>query len=90
MQRRERKQPLIIEGPNGLTTDDGEQSEIIAQHFKTHLNTPRAEPVLLQVNRKLTNELTIDEVRKEIGKMKNNKSAGIDQINVELYTGQKT
>ena len=66
-----------------LTSDEKEQTTIIAKYFsniffKDAIEYPKINP------QEMRSPFTKEEVQKAAGKMSNNKSPGIDEINAEL------
>ena len=79
----EKKKPLLIQGEEGVTTNETDQVKIVAQHFKKML-TPDKETEIEEIPpTEMEPSFTEDEVIKAIKKLKNNKSAGIDNIRAE-------
>ena len=72
------KQPLLINTKEGnLTANETEQSKIIGEHFKnqfykTDVNVTEYEATPMR------DQFTSDKIQKAVNKLKNNKSAGID------------
>mgnify|MGYP003416956578 CR=1 FL=1 len=82
--------PIKSKDGRDLLTDE-EQAERWVEHFQEVLNQPtpaslfdfnsEANPTEINISE---SEITSQEVRKAIGKMKNNKAAGLDEITAEL------
>ena len=84
------KQPLLLQGKSGLVANEEEQTNIIAEYFKTqYFKNAEKLPTITPVNMKVP--FTKIEVRNAIKKLKNNKSPGNDGIIVELlkYSPEK-
>ena len=77
------KEKLVIETKEGLTSNEKKQSEIIARYFENifYTNTTPMQKVLPTP---MSTLFTSSEIRKAVWTLKNNKSPGMDQINVEL------
>ena len=75
--------PLLIEGENGLTANEEEQTEIIADFFKKQFCT-NTEPLPNITPSEMKEPFTKEEVQKAIKSLKNNRSAGSDNIKAEL------
>ena len=78
------KEKLIIKTKEGITSNEKKQSEIIAKYFKNifYTNaTPMQNVLPTPIN---VNTIHIIRNKKSIWTLKNNKSPGMDQINVEL------
>ena len=82
--RQKPRVPLLIKTKSGtLTANEKEQCEIIASYFKQQFlkdteHLPDLEP------RAMRRRFTRTEIRKAVRKLKNNKSAGLDQVVAEL------
>ena len=74
---------LIKDNKNRLVSNEQEQSTIIANHFEK-LFYKNAEQYPTIIPREMTIPFTTDEIKTAVRKMKNNKSPGIDNVNVEL------
>ena len=77
------KEKLIIKTKEGLISNEKKQSEIIAKYFKNifYTNATSMQNVLPTP---MSTLFTLSEIRKAVWTLKNNKSPGMDQINVEL------
>ena len=69
------KQHLLLKTDGGLTADEKQQSQIIAEYFKTifYKNTPISEnitPTPMEI------KFTAEEIKSAVKKLKNNKSPG--------------
>lgn len=77
------KQPLLITSEEGQTTNEEEQSNIIAKYFKNvfYKNAelmPNLQPT------PMSKPFTSSEIKTAVSKLKTNKSPGCDEIPVEL------
>ena len=77
------KEKLIIKTKEGLTSNEKMQSEIVAKYFKNIFYT-NATPVQNVLPTPMSTLFTSSEIRKWVWTLKNNKSPGMDQIDVEL------
>ena len=77
------KEKLIIKTKEGLTSNEKKQSEIIEKYFKNIFYT-NATPKQSVLPTPMSTLFTSSEIRKAVWTLKNNKSPGMDQINVEL------
>ena len=75
-------QILFIRGKDGLTTNPTEQSKIVVEYFKRLFMINNIwEPI---PPTKILIPFIVDEIQKEIAKMRTNKSSECDEIPVEL------
>ena len=77
------KEKLIIKTKEGLTSNEKKQSEIIANYFENIFYT-NATPMQNVLPTPMSTLFTSSEIRKAVWTLKNNKSPGMDQINIEL------
>ena len=77
------KAPLLLQSTNGLTANEAEQANLIANHFNKQFNK-NAEPLPKLESCKMRIPFSIDEIRKAVKRIKNNKSPGADGITAEL------
>ena len=77
------KEKLIIKTKEGLTSSKKKQSEIIAKYFENIFYT-NATPMQNVLPIPMSTLFTSSEIRKAVWTLKNNKSPGMNQINVEL------
>ena len=77
------KEKLIIKTKEGLTSNKKKQSEIIAKYFKNIFYT-NATPMQHVLPTPISTLFTSSEIRKAVWTLKNNKSPGMNYINVEL------
>ena len=78
------KQPLLINTKEGnLTANETEQSKIIAEHFKNQFYKNDVNVTEYEAT-PMRDPFTSDEIQKAVNKLKNNKSAGIDNIKAEM------
>ena len=77
------KEKLIIKTKEGLTSNEKKQSEIIAKYFENIFYT-NATPMLNVLPIPMSTLFTSSEIRKAVWTLKNNKSPGMNQIDVEL------
>lgn len=85
--RQKPKVPLLLEMKNGgLTSNDEQQTLIIQDHFEKQFkkNVKPSEIVSKIKPTEMRNPFTEDEVKKAAQRLKNNKSAGKDNIKPEL------
>ena len=74
---------LIIKTKEGLTLNEKKQSEIIARYFEYIFYT-NATPTQKVLPTPMSTLFTSSEIRKAAWTLKNNKSSGMDQINIEI------
>ena len=84
LKRMKPQKPLLIETKGGLSTsDEKEQANIIAEHFKKiFFKNAETYPKITPVP--MSQPFTKEEVNEAVRSMKNGKSPGIDEVNVEL------
>ena len=86
IQRHKRKIPLLIKTETGrFTINEKEQAEIIAAHFNKQFS--KNTQVLSKIHSQPTpinQPFTTEEIKKAIRSLRNNRSAGDDQIKVEM------
>ena len=75
------KEKVIIKTKEGLTSNEKKQSEIIAKYFENIFYT-NATPMLNVLPIPMSTLFTPSETRKAVWTLKNNKSPGMNQINV--------
>ena len=84
LQRLKPKQTLCIEDKNGnVALSEKEQATFITDYFKSMLGPLVEETMKVYEPSKMTNKFTAQEIQKSANKMKNGKSASIDDINAE-------
>ena len=77
------QKPLLIETKGLSTSDEKEQANIIAEHFKNiFFKNSETYPKITPVP--MSQPFTKEEVKEAVRSMKNGKSPGIDEVNVEL------
>lgn len=81
--RNKPKQPLLIQGEGGLKANEEQQTTIIAEYFKTQFHK-NAEPLPEIKPSKMREPFTSEEIKEAIKSLKNNRSAGVDDIKAEL------
>ena len=78
------KKKLLIKTKEGsLTANEQHQAKLIAEHFKSQFNKEGIEQIRVPP-KAMRNPFTADEIRKAVKKLKNGKSAGIDELKAEL------
>ena len=84
LKRMKPQKPLLIKTKGGLSTsDEKEQANIIAEHFKKiFFKNAETYPNITPVP--MSQPFTKEEVKEAVKGMKNGKSPGIDEVNVEL------
>jgi exonuclease III len=84
LQQSKPKKKLVVDGEHGLVTKAKEQVEIITKHFREvfHIDTEKEMPEIKPTEMK--KPFTEEEVSKAVKSLKNNKSAGCDQLKAEL------
>ena len=84
LNKRKPKKPLIVQGEdNMLAGSEKEQADIITTHFRKMFTVENKEKHIETPPTKMYIPFTPDEVTKAAKSMKNNKSAGVDQLNAE-------
>ena len=84
MNREKPKVPLLIRTREGnLTSNDAEQCELIAAHFKEQF-FKEAEQIKLSNPQAMRNPFTSSEISDAINKLRNNRSSGLDNVTAEL------
>ena len=83
LKRKSEKKPLLIDTNDGLTTNEEEQVKKIAEFFHSALYSKDAKNIENIKPEKMRNPFTKEEVQKAINSLKNNRSAGIDEIKAE-------
>ena len=83
IQRMKKKEQLVVESGDGITTDPDRQIEIISAFFKEMFNSSDMEEIENIPPRKMTELFNEEEVRKAINSLKNGKSPGIDDLCAE-------
>ena len=84
LKRSKPKRKLVMKKDNGmLTTDEAEQAEIIAEHFKT-IFYKGAEQYRTITPQKMKIPFTGDDVYNGVARIWNNRCAGIDDVYAEL------
>ena len=83
IQRMKPKTPLVIEDTDGVTTDEKRQVELITDFFEKMFCTNTAEKIEEIQPKSMNEKFTEKEIKEAIQSLKNNKSAGIDEIRAE-------
>ena len=78
------KQQLILQGKEGLTSNEHDCAKILTEYFSKVFFKEDATPMPHIEPSKMGMPFETQEVRKAINSMKNNKSCGCDQIKTEL------
>ena len=82
--REKPKVPLLIKTREGdMTSNDAEQCELIADHFKKQF-FKEAEQIKLSNPQAMRNPFTSSEISSAINKLRNNRSSGLDNVTAEL------
>ena len=83
IQRMKKKVPLVVEEQDGITTDPAKQAEIVTQFFQKMFTSEEAIELEDIPPKKMQKSFSEEEVRRAVNSLKNNKSAGIDDIHAE-------
>lgn len=83
LKNNEKKKPLLIQGEHGLTTNEEEQTTIVARHFESVFTTEDLEEIQEIPPSEMDPPFTEEEVKQAIKTLKNNKSAGADEMKAE-------
>ena len=75
---------LLIDGKDGKTTDETEQVKIITDHFRNTFYDETTTPMKHVPLKEMVRPFTQEEIRNGIRSLRNNKSAGKDNICAEL------
>ena len=78
------KQQLILQGKEGLTSNENDCAQILTDHFSNVFFSKDAAPMPVIPPAEMREPFHHDEVKKAVNSMKNNKSCGCDQIKAEL------
>ncbi len=81
--RNKSKEPILVEGNNGLITNEEKASEIVTDFFKKIFNQEKQTQIPDIKPKQMKIPFTKDEIEKAIKSLKNEKSAGIDNITAE-------
>ena len=84
LQQSKPKKKLAVDGENGLTINAKEQVEIITKHFKSVFHADSEKEIPEVKPTEMTTPFTVTEVQKAVKSLKNNKSAGCDDLKAEL------
>ncbi|KAK4308135.1 hypothetical protein Pmani_020165 [Petrolisthes manimaculis] len=79
----EKRKPLLVEGENGLTSDEQEQTNIIAKYFQEMFSDQTIEEIRDIPPKEIIPPFSTKEVQEAIASLKNNKSPGGDGIRAE-------
>ena len=83
IQKKKKKEPLLIDTGNGITTNEKTQVEIITKFYKEQFNQLNINGILNAEPCEMSIPFTREEIEKAVKKLGNNKSAGIDGIKGE-------
>ena len=75
---------LLIDGKDGKTTDETEQVKIITDHFRNTFYDETTTPMKHVPPKEMVRPFTQEEIKNAIKSLRNNKSAGTDNICAEL------
>ena len=78
------KQQLILQGKEGLTSNENDCADILTHHFSKVFFNDIATPMPVIPPAEMKTPFNPDEIKKAVNSMKNNKSCGCDQIKAEL------
>ena len=78
------KKSLVVQGENGLATDEKQQTEIITGHFSKVFVEEDEEDIEIIQLKEMTTPFTMKEVQDAVISLSNNKSAGCDNLKAEL------
>jgi sorting nexin-29 len=84
LQQSKPKKPLMVDGTNGITTNVKEQLEIITTYFRSVFYSELETDMPIIPPKEMKMPFSKEEVRKAVSSLKNNKSAGCDEIKAEL------
>ena len=77
------KQPLLLKSENGLTANEQQQAQIVANFFKEQF-FKNSQPMPNIIPTAMKSPFTAKEIKKASSKLKNNKSPGVDNITAEF------
>ena len=80
----EPKKRILVDGENGVITDEKQQVEIISNFFEKTFKSEGAEEIPITPPKEMKTPFTGDEVKKAVKSLKNNKSPGADNLKAEL------
>ena len=83
------KQQLILQGNDGLTTNEEDCIEILTKHFTKVFNKKNTTEIPYIEAQPMKKPFKTEEVKEAVKSMKNNKSCGIDNIKAELMPSLK-
>ena len=75
--------PLFIETGDGFTADPGQQVQVITEFFEDMFSKSDMNQIPDIPPAEMTKRFTKEEIQKAVNKLKNNKSAGIDNLKAE-------
>jgi len=84
LQNLEPKKKILVNGEDGMVTNEKEQVSIITDFFKNTFKKDNMEEIEEINPVKMDQPFTADEIEDAIKSLKNNKSPGIDNISAEL------
>ena len=84
LQQSKPKKKLVVDGENGQTINAKEQVDIITNHFKGVFHADSEKDIPEVKPSEMKTPFTVEEVQKAVKSLKNNKSAGCDDLKAEL------
>ncbi len=82
-QRNKPKDEIMVDSDEGLTASSGEATKIVTEFFKKTFNAEHQRKFEAVPPKQMSTPFTKEEVNKAIRSLKNNKSAGVDDIVAE-------
>ena len=83
LQRRKEKKKIVVDGKDGKTTDEKEQVKIVTSFFNNMFSKEEEEIQNIRP-RKMEEKFTTEEVKAAVKRLKNGKSAGMDNLQAEM------
>ena len=74
----EPKKRILVDGENGVITDEKQQVEIISNFFEKTFKSEGAEEIPITPPKEMKTPFTGDEIKKAVNSLKNNKSPGAE------------
>ena len=84
LKTQEPKKRILVNGENGVATDEKQQVEIITDFYEKIFRSEDAEEMQTIPPTEMKTHFTGDEVQRAVKSLKNNKSPGIDNLKAEL------